>query len=303
MGARKPFEMPTINRTLDQQTKKPIQNPGNLRGISHRKFSIPVALHTTTNLLDPHSVLPASNRRRFSNVSEAVSRKFSNTIGWRTATTVPPRDIIMSGRTLCVLYIRSRLKRCGKYNRRIGLSRFRENVSESDATSDNIAKEVFPFLNIACIELERLYPKLYSNITRQLSLPPLTSEKVDIDMGEVLLAIAHQLFRVVGEPTWGKIISLYSIAGGLAIECLKLSDSSQIQVEKMRQIVDAVTEIFEDKLAEWVIVNGGWAGLTNQCTQEKNQDVKFVEYSTIFVLMAGVLVVSYLLFTDRKSVV
>lgn len=79
-----------------------------------RKFSIPATLHSnlrlsTTKGLEVSSPLA---RRRFSNVGDVVTRKLSNTIGWRTQT-VPTEEVISQGKVLCGQYIRNRLKRSG----------------------------------------------------------------------------------------------------------------------------------------------------------------------------------------------
>lgn len=49
----------------------------------------------------------------------------------------------------------------------------------------------------ACQELERMYPKLYSNVSRHTGPPP-----AEGNVG-VLLAVGHHILR--SEPTWGKV--------------------------------------------------------------------------------------------------
>lgn len=110
-----------------------------------RKFSFPVnTLHSSVLLgLGTGDVSIMSARRRLSNVSDAVSRKFSNTIGWKVAA-VPAPDIITQGKCLCGQYVRGRLKRSGVYNKKIGLHRMRSFIGTS---SIHVVRDVYPALN------------------------------------------------------------------------------------------------------------------------------------------------------------
>lgn len=104
-----------------------------------RKFSFPAALHS--------SVLASENvansaRRRLSNVSESVTRKLSNTIGW-PINPIPTKDIVKHGKCFCGQYILFRLKRAGLFSRKIGLQRVKYLIGDI-----NIAKvqETFPVI-------------------------------------------------------------------------------------------------------------------------------------------------------------
>lgn len=56
---------------------------------NRRKFSFPATLHSSS-ILEVNTI---SARRRLSNVSDAVTRKLSYTIGWKSAQ-IPAQDII-----------------------------------------------------------------------------------------------------------------------------------------------------------------------------------------------------------------
>lgn len=105
-----------------------------------RKFSYPISLHASTFLSDTSTI---SARRRLSNVSDVVSRKLSSTIGWKSPP-IPTHDIIMQGKCLCGQYIRSRLKRSGIFNKKLGLQRLRSIIGTPAAL---VVREVFPALN------------------------------------------------------------------------------------------------------------------------------------------------------------
>lgn len=115
---------------------------------SKRKFSFPIALHSSSLLVD---VSALSARRRFSNVSDVVSRKLSNTIGWKLPTVIPTQDIITQGKCLCGQYIRFRLKRSCVFNKKLGLQRIRSFIG---TPSVHIIREVFPALNFVRIAIK-----------------------------------------------------------------------------------------------------------------------------------------------------
>lgn len=68
----------------------------------------------------------ARRYRRFSNVSDAVSRKLSTTLGWRT---VSVQEVVTQAKSLCGQHIRAWLKRRGLFSRKLGLQRLRSVAS------------------------------------------------------------------------------------------------------------------------------------------------------------------------------
>lgn len=115
-----------------------------LAPLAKRKFSYPISLHASTFLNDVSTI---SARRRLSNVSDVVSRKFSSTIGWKSPP-IPTHDIVMQGKCLCGQYIRGRLKRSGIFNKKLGLQRLRSIIGTPAA---HVVREVFPALNYVCL--------------------------------------------------------------------------------------------------------------------------------------------------------
>ena len=101
--------------------------------------------------------------RRFSNVAvQDAARKLSTTIGWRT---VSVQDIICQTKSLCGQYIRARLKRSGILHRKFGLQRMR---SIANLPGGVIVCEIFSQLHLIGTELERMHPKLYVDICKQV---------------------------------------------------------------------------------------------------------------------------------------
>jgi len=212
-----------------------------------RKLSFPAVLHSNLLGLSSDNSHALSAKRRFSNVSDVVSRKLSTTIGWR-APHVPPEEVISQGRVLCAQYIRNRLKRSGIFSKKLGLYRLRSMVG---TTSAIVVREVYPLLIGAGVELERMYPKLYMNVARQASHTPggvLISDKA---AASLLAAIGHDLLKT--DINWGKVISIFAIAGGLAVDCV-----CQGHPEYLHGLMDGMVEILEDDLGNWIATNGGW---------------------------------------------
>lgn len=67
----------------------------------------------------------------------------------------------------------------------------------------------------------------------------------------LLLAIGRELVK--SDVTWGKVVSVFAIAGGLAVDCV-----CQGHPEYLHGLVEGVTDLLEEDLAEWIATNGGW---------------------------------------------
>ncbi|XP_065199611.1 bcl-2-related ovarian killer protein homolog B-like isoform X2 [Planococcus citri] len=226
-----------------------------------RKFSFPASFHS--NILQSRTFQDINsgnnlqqfflNRRRFSNVGDAVTRKLSTTIGWRN-TQVPTQEIVRHGKTLCGQYIRCRLKRSGLFTKKCGLQRLRSAASLPEGM---IIREVFPELLTIGQELERMHPKLYTGVAKQANGACaggiIITEK---SARKILISVARSLFRP--DISWAKIISFFAVAGGLATDCVR-----QNHIEFIPHIIETFGEIIEDELASWINDNGGWVSLQN----------------------------------------
>lgn len=129
--------MATLTITGDDPLALPIE--------TKRKFSFPIILQSTSLLSDVNA---ASARRRLSNVSDVVTRKLSNTIGWKIQSPAPTPElvaqILLQGKCLCGQYIRFRLKRAGLFTKKLGLQRLRSIIGTPSA---HIVREVYPVLS------------------------------------------------------------------------------------------------------------------------------------------------------------
>ncbi|XP_055691613.1 bcl-2-related ovarian killer protein-like [Lutzomyia longipalpis] len=236
-----------------------------------RKFSFPVTMHSSNLLaVDPAAGAASSARRRLSNVSDVVTRKLSNTIGWK-APAIPAHDIISQGRCLCYQYVRSRLKRAGMFTRKLGLQRVRSILGTS---SIDVIREVFPALSYVGEELERMHPRVYTGVARQISRNPGGDLPSEETVPCLMSAVARDLFRA--DITWGKVISLFAIAGGLAVDCVRQGHSDYLP-----RLVEGVTEVIEDELVPWINDNGGWMGLSYHVNPSGTTEVGILEWIAI----------------------
>ncbi|XP_055596257.1 bcl-2-related ovarian killer protein-like [Uranotaenia lowii] len=241
--------------------------------LARRKFSFPANFHSTIVLsgddrlgslnpsgsLQPNSAA-SSARRRLSNVSDVVTRKLSSTIGWKQPV-LPSQDIITQGKCLCGQYIRCRLKKSGVFNRKLGLQRIRSIVG---TPSIHVVREVFPALLSVGDELERMYPRVYSGVARQLTRYGRGELKTP-DMAPLLLsAIGRDLFK--SEITWAKVVALFAIAGGLSVDCVR-----QGHPDYLPKLIEGVAEVIEDELVTWISENGGWVGLANKVRPQQEE--------------------------------
>uniref|UniRef100_A0A8C7E2D8 BCL2 family apoptosis regulator BOK n=1 Tax=Naja naja TaxID=35670 RepID=A0A8C7E2D8_NAJNA len=152
------------------------------------------------------------------------------------------KELVSQAKVLCRDYIHSRLIRAG-----IGWNK----PERSSPVPVGKLAEVSSILLRLGDELEYIRPNLYRNIARQLNIS-LHSETVVTD---AFLAVATQIFS--SGITWGKIASLYAVAAGLAVDCVKHAQPAMVHT-----IVDCLGEFVRKTLVTWMKRRGGWADIT-----------------------------------------
>lgn len=95
-------------------------------------------------------------------------------------------------------------------------------------------------------ELERIYSYLYKDVSKQLSI---VFQLLYIK--KVCGIVADNLFK--DSVTWGKIISLFSFSGALAVDCCIAGHPELIQI-----IVKSFTCSIKTYAASWIAEQGGW---------------------------------------------
>ncbi|KTF92295.1 hypothetical protein cypCar_00046666 [Cyprinus carpio] len=136
------------------------------------------------------------------------------------------KELVSQSKVLCRDYIHSRLHRAG-----IGWSK-----PEHESGGD---------------ELEYLRPNVYRNVARQLNIT-IASESI---VSDAFLAVAAEIFST--GVTWGKIVSLYAVAGALAVDCVRHGHPAMVHT-----IVDCMGEFVRKSLVSWLKRRGGWADIT-----------------------------------------
>ncbi|XP_051567558.1 bcl-2-related ovarian killer protein homolog A-like isoform X2 [Myxocyprinus asiaticus] len=149
-------------------------------------------------------------------------------------------ELVSQSKVLCRDYINSRLHRAG-----IGWSK------PEHRSSGGTLVEVSSVLLWLGGKLEYLHPNVYCNVAQQLNIT-VASENI---VSDAFLAVAAELFST--GVTWGKIVSLYAVAGALAVDCVRHSHPAMVHT-----IVDCMGEFVHKSLASWLKRRGGWTDIT-----------------------------------------
>uniref|UniRef100_A0A3B3VA37 BCL2 family apoptosis regulator BOK a n=1 Tax=Poecilia latipinna TaxID=48699 RepID=A0A3B3VA37_9TELE len=148
------------------------------------------------------------------------------------------KELVSQAKSLCRDYIHSRLNRVG-----IGWSKPEQGV----AASGGKLAEVSLVVQWLCEELEFLRPNIYRNVARQLNI----TVSVEGVVSDAFMAIAADVFST--GVTWGKVVSLYTVAGSLAVDCVRHGHPAMIDT-----IVDCMGEFVRKSLTPWLKKRGGW---------------------------------------------
>uniref|UniRef100_A0AAY5L356 Bcl-2 Bcl-2 homology region 1-3 domain-containing protein n=1 Tax=Esox lucius TaxID=8010 RepID=A0AAY5L356_ESOLU len=157
------------------------------------------------------------------------------------------KELVSQAKALCRDYINSRLNRTG-----IGWSKQDNMLSASGGTLGEVSS-VLLWLGD---ELEYLRPNIYRNVARQLNIT-VASESV---VSDAFLAVAAEIFSTDYTRhgvTWGKVVSLYAVAGALAVDCVRHGYPAMVHT-----IVDCMGEFVRKSLVSWLKRRGGWVDIT-----------------------------------------
>ncbi|XP_018586767.1 bcl-2-related ovarian killer protein homolog A isoform X1 [Scleropages formosus] len=152
------------------------------------------------------------------------------------------KELVSQAKALCRDYIHSRLNRAN-----IGWPKPDQNLSGSGGS----LREVSSVLLWLGDELEYLRPSVYRNVARQLNIT-VASESV---VSDAYLAVATEIFST--GITWGKVVSLYAVAGALAVDCVRHGHPAMVHT-----IVDCLGEFVSKSLVTWLKRRGGWVDIT-----------------------------------------
>lgn len=69
--------------------------------------------------------------------------------------------------------------------------------------------------------------------------------------------VEKNLFFLLSGITWGKVVSLYAVAAGLAVDCVRHAQPAMVHT-----IVDCLGEFVRKTLVTWLKRRGGWVSGT-----------------------------------------
>ncbi|XP_037314268.2 bcl-2-related ovarian killer protein homolog B [Pungitius pungitius] len=155
------------------------------------------------------------------------------------------KELVSQSKALCRDYILSRLHQNGQ-----GWSRTELHLSPSGAALAEVS------LVLLCLgdELECIRPSLYRNVARQLN--------ISIDMvSDAFIGVATEIFST--GITWGKVVSMYAVAGALAVDCVRQGHPATVHI-----LVDSLGQFVRKFLVPWLKRRGGWVEIS-KCVLKK----------------------------------
>ncbi|XP_035643567.1 bcl-2-related ovarian killer protein homolog A-like isoform X3 [Oncorhynchus keta] len=146
------------------------------------------------------------------------------------------KELVSKSKALCRDYIHSRLNLYG-----LGSSK-----TQVDSTLCDVAAVLL------CLgdELECMRPSVYRNVARQLNI----SVAMETMVSDAFVSVATEIFAA--GITWGKVVSMYAVAGALAVDCVRQNQPATVQT-----IVDSLGQFVRKNLAPWLKKRGGWVTL------------------------------------------
>ncbi|XP_075877489.1 bcl-2-related ovarian killer protein homolog B [Nelusetta ayraudi] len=159
------------------------------------------------------------------------------------------KELVSQSKALCRDYILSRINQNG-----LGWSKSELNLSPSNAALSEVS------LVLLCLgdELECIQPSVYRNVARQLNI----SVAMESMVSDAFIGVATEIFST--GITWGKVVSMYAVAGALAVDCVRHGHPSTVHI-----IVDSLGQFVRKFLVSWLKRRGGWAEIT-KCVVKKD---------------------------------
>ncbi|XP_071376897.1 bcl-2-related ovarian killer protein-like [Centroberyx affinis] len=162
---------------------------------------------------------------------------------------VTEKELVSQSKALCRDYILSRLNQNG-----LGWSKSELNLPASNAALSEVS------LVLLCLgdELECMQPSLYRNVARQLNI----SVAMENMVSDAFIAVATEIFST--GITWGKVVSMYAVAGALAVDCVRHGQPATVHI-----LVDSLGQFVRKFLVPWLKRRGGWGEIT-KCVVKKD---------------------------------
>ncbi|XP_003975634.1 bcl-2-related ovarian killer protein homolog B [Takifugu rubripes] len=159
------------------------------------------------------------------------------------------KELVSHSKALCRDYILSRLNQNG-----LGCSKAELNLSPSSAALADAS------MVLLCLgdELESMQPSLYRNVARQLNI----SVAMENMVSDAFIGVATEILST--GITWGKVVSMYAVAGALAVDCVRQGHATTVHI-----LVDSLGQFVRKFLVPWLKRRGGWADIS-RCVVKKD---------------------------------
>ncbi|KAK1786279.1 hypothetical protein P4O66_017984, partial [Electrophorus voltai] len=163
--------------------------------------------------------------------------------------TFTDRDLVSQSMMLCRYFMCSRIIREG-----LSWSKVEPGLPAPDGALGDVLRVLLKLGD----ELDYLQPYLYRNVAKQLRISVATETMV-ID---AFLSVATEILSLGNRDllplpplgiTWGKVVAIFAVAGGLAVDCVRQGHPAMLHT-----IVESLGELVGKSLASWLKKRGGW---------------------------------------------
>ncbi|KAL1280224.1 hypothetical protein QQF64_014824 [Cirrhinus molitorella] len=151
------------------------------------------------------------------------------------------KELVFQSKELCRDFIHSRLIREG-----LSWSKVESDLPEPHGALVDVSMVLLKLGD----ELECMRPYVYRNIAKQLNI----SVAVEAVVSDAFLSVATEIL-VMG-ITWGKVVAIYAVAAGLAVDCVRQGHPVVVHA-----IVDSLGEFVRRNLVPWLKKRGGWGDI------------------------------------------
>uniref|UniRef100_A0A8B9JLB5 Bcl-2-related ovarian killer protein homolog B-like n=1 Tax=Astyanax mexicanus TaxID=7994 RepID=A0A8B9JLB5_ASTMX len=158
------------------------------------------------------------------------------------------KELVFQSKILCRDFIYSRITR-------EGLNWSKVESSLPVPVPDGALGDVSMVLLKLGDELEYMRPYIYRNVAKQLSI----SVSVESVVSDAFLSVATEILSL--GITWGKVVAIFAVAGGLAVDCVRQGHPAMILT-----IVDSLGEFVRKSLVPWLKRRGGWGDISKCVT-------------------------------------
>lgn len=179
--------------------------------------------------------------------------------------------------SICVQVIKDKIRREGLLTKKIS-------ISIEALPNLALRSNVFIILNRTALELERINPRTFSNITLTFS---------EAENAPVLVeGIGRALLK--HDVTWGRIISFLTISSTLSCDCVRHG-----QLDVIPLIVDSACSVIFEEAGSWIEREGGWKSLESHVRPSIVDHLSVLDFLS---LLTGFLLTVHLTFMLLKII-